>query len=178
MKTSLEIEFKTFITEEKYNELLKSLGQEDNILIQTNHYFDDELESIQNQKKVLRIRQKGNQYKLTKKSKSDEGNVENHIYLTESQALDMLKNGFDASIINEPITVHKIGELTTYRTKFPYKSGNVFLDKSLYNNKVDYELEYEAQDKEIGKKEFDEILKEYGIDFKQSYSKFKRAMGK
>lgn len=178
MKTSLEIEFKTFITEEKYNELLNKLCQNDNILIQTNHYFDDDNETIQSQKKVLRIRQKGNQYKLTKKSKSNDGNVENHIYLTEDEALKMLKNGFDASIINEPIFVHKIAELTTYRTKFPYKSGNVFLDKSIYNNKIDYELEYEASSKELGKAEFEEILKEYGITFNPSYSKFKRALGK
>ena len=178
MKTSIEIEFKTFITKEKYEELLNRLGQKDNILVQINHYFDDELESIQNAKKVLRIRQKGHQYKLTKKSKSSEGNIENHIYLTEEEALDMIENGFFASRIDEPIMVHKIGELKTERTKFPYISGNVFLDKSYYRGKIDYELEYEASDKEIGKLEFDEILKEFGIEFCASYSKFKRAIGK
>ena len=109
MKTSIEIEFKTFITKEKYEELLNRLGQKDNILVQINHYFDDELESIKNAKKVLRIRQKGHQYKLTKKSKSSEGNIENHIYLTEEEALDMIENGFFASRIDEPIMVHKIG---------------------------------------------------------------------
>ena len=178
MKTSLEIEFKTFITEDKYNELLSKLKQEDNILIQTNHYFDDTLGTLESEKKVLRIRQKGDQYKLTKKSKSTDGNIENHIYLTKDEALDMLKNGFDASIINEPINVKKVAELTTYRTKLQYKSGYVFLDKSIYNNKTDYELEYEADNKLIGQKEFKEILAEFNITFNPSYSKFKRALGK
>lgn len=177
MKTSIEIEFKTFITEDKYNELLKKLNPNNDVLIQTNHYFDDKNSSIQKDKKVLRIRQKGNQYKLTKKSKSGEGNIENHIYLTEDEAKNMLKNGFDASIIGENTYVNKISELTTYRTKLPYKSGFVFLDKSLYLNKVDYELEFEAENKEKGEIEFKEILDEFGIVFKKSYSKFKRSLG-
>ncbi len=178
MKTSLEIEFKTFITEDKYNELLSKLKQEDNILIQTNHYFDDELGSLESEKKVLRIRQKGDQYKLTKKSKSSDGNIENHIYLTKDEALNMIKNGFDASLINENIKVKKVAERTTYRTKIQYKSGYIFLDKSIYNNKTDYELEYEADNKLIGQKEFLDILSEFNIVFTKSYSKFKRALGK
>ena len=178
MYINKEIEFKTFISKEQYDSLLNEFGLDNNVFAQTNHYFDTDDTKLIQEQTVLRIRQKGNQYKLTKKSKSNDGNIENHIYLTEDEALKMLKNGFDASIINEPIFVHKIAELTTYRTKFPYKSGNVFLDKSIYNNKVDYELEYEASSKELGKAEFEEILKEYGISFNPSYSKFKRALGK
>lgn len=176
MKTSLEIEFKTFITKDKYDELLKSLHQTDNILIQTNHYFDTEDGNMQKQKKVIRIRQKGDQYKLTKKSKSDDGNIENHIYLTKDEALVMLNDGFDANKINEDCYVKKVGELTTYRSKLQYKSGFIFLDESHYNDIVDYELEFEAPNKEIGKKEFLEILDEFNIPYTPSYSKFKRCM--
>ncbi len=178
MITSTEIEFKTFITKEKYEELLKRLSEEDSILVQTNYYFDDLNHTLESNKKVLRIRQKGEQYKLTKKSKGDVGNIENHIYITKDQALNMIKDGFDANIIDENMFVTNICKLTTYRTKLKYKTGFLFLDKSIYNNKTDYELEYEATDHSIGKKEFDEILNELNISYNPSYSKFKRALGK
>lgn len=178
MITSTEIEFKTFLTKEKYEELLNKLSQEGNILKQTNYYFDDIKHTLELNKKVLRIRQKGEQYKLTKKSKGDVGNIENHIHITKDEALKMILNGFDASVIDENIFVSKICELTTYRTKIKYKTGFLFLDKSIYNNKTDYELEYEAIDPKVGKIEFDEILKELNINYDPSYSKFKRALGK
>lgn len=176
MKTSTEIEFKTFITEEKYQEMLKELNQVDNILIQTNHYFETENDDFEKEKKVLRIRQKGDQYKLTKKSKGDGCNIENHLYLTKEQALDMLKNGFDASIIGENHYVHLVGALTTYRTKLECMSGYIFLDKSEYNGITDYELEFEAPDQEIGNQDFQLILKKFNIPYNRSYSKFKRCM--
>lgn len=176
MRINVEIEFKTFITKEKYEELLSSLKQTDNILVQTNHYFDSKNDDLESQKKVLRIRQKTDQYKLTKKSKGDVGNIENHLYLTPEEAKNMLENGFDASIIGENLFVYKVGELTTYRSKLEYKSGFVFLDKSVYNGITDYELEFEAPDKEKGTIEFNEILKEFNIEYTPSSSKFKRCM--
>ena len=40
MYMNKEIEFKTFITEDNYNELVKEFGLENNIFSQINHYFD------------------------------------------------------------------------------------------------------------------------------------------
>ena len=42
MKTSIEIEYKTLITKEKYEELIKSFNLEDNIFHQINFYFDSD----------------------------------------------------------------------------------------------------------------------------------------
>lgn len=176
MKTSTEIEFKTFISKEVYESLLEKYKQKDNILVQTNHYFDSKNEDLEKQKKVLRIRQKGSQYKLTKKSPGNGCNIENHVFLTSEQAKDMLKNGFDASIIDEKINVKLVGALTTHRSKMPYKSGYLFFDKSSYNGITDYEIEYEAPEEEKGKKEFAEFLESNHIEYKRSYSKFKRCM--
>lgn len=176
MKTTTEIEFKTFITEEKYSELLKKFDMVNNILIQTNHYFDTDDNLFEKEKKVLRIRQKGDQYKLTKKSKGDGCNIENHVYLEKGNAIDMIKNGFNAKMIDEDVFVRKVGTLTTYRTKIQYKNGFLFLDKSEYNGIIDFELEYEADDKEAGEKDFHEILNEFNIEYKPSISKFKRCM--
>ena len=59
MYLNKEIEFKTFISEDKYNELVKEFGLENNIFEQINHYFDTEDTKLLEEKTVLRIRQKG-----------------------------------------------------------------------------------------------------------------------
>ena len=107
MKTNLEIEFKTAIDEKTYKKMINKFNLENSILKQTNHYFDTENEDLINQKIVLRIRQKGDQYKLTSKTHTPEGALERHLYLTKDEALDMLENGFDASIINIGYNVEK-----------------------------------------------------------------------
>lgn len=176
MNTNIEIEFKTFITKDKYEELMQKFNSDNNTLIQINHYFDTVDSLFQKEKKVLRIRQKKDQYKLTKKSKGDGCNIENHLFLTKDEALNMISNGFNANIIGENVNVINVGSLKTYRFKFQYKSGFIFLDKSEYNGITDYEIEFESSDNEIGKKDFLEFLNEYNIPYNKSYSKFKRCM--
>ncbi len=177
MYQQTEIEFKSFLSEEKYLEMLKKLNLKDKIFEQTNYYFDNDNRDISSNKAVLRIRKK-DQYKLTTKVKDNDGNnLETHKYLTDKQALDMLENGFDASIINMPYFVKLKGYLTTYRAKCPYLNGTIFLDKNEYNGHLDYELEYETTtSKEDGEIEFKDILKEFNIEYKPSMPKTKRCL--
>ena len=65
--------------------------------------------------------------------------------------------------------------LSTYRIGLPYKKGQLAIDKCKYVDKVDYELEYEATSYEAGKREFVEIVREFGITYKKSQPKIKRA---
>ncbi|MGM9971789.1 MAG: CYTH domain-containing protein [Anaeroplasmataceae bacterium] len=177
MRQNIEIEFKTKLSESKYNELLKVFNLEDQIFTQINHYFDTLDNDLLNKKIVLRIRQKGNIYKLTSKMNNPNGNKENletHIELKESDAINMLKNGFDASIINIPYKVFKVCELTTHRAKTQYLDGIVFLDKSEYNGITDYELEYEANSHDNALNNFNELLKSFNIEYEKSISKSKR----
>ena len=76
-----EIEFKTLITKEQYESLVEEFNLKDNIYCQINHYFDTPDFLLHDDKIVLRIRQKGDNYKLTKKTKSTVGNDESHILL-------------------------------------------------------------------------------------------------
>lgn len=175
MKHNLEIEFKTAIQKETYDELLKQFDLENNVFKQTNYYFDTDNLDLDNSKIVLRIRQKGNQYKLTSKSHSNEGAFETHVFITEEEALKMLRDGFDASIINLSFYVRKVSELSTYRVSTSYKNGVIFFDKSVYYGKTDYEIEYEADSQEQGKKDFDSFLNEYNIDLVKSVRKSSRA---
>lgn len=178
MKTTLEIEFKTKITEKKYQELIKMFDLEKDIFIQTNHYFDTENQDIVKSDFILRIRQKGENYKLTSKEHTDNGTIERHIKLSTEEAKKMIENGFDANIINLPFKVTKVAELTTYRVKMPYKDGMLFFDKNTYYDTIDFEIEYEANSISQGQTDFQSFLFEQGIPFVKMKSKTKRAYQK
>ena len=175
MYVNKEIEFKTFITEEQYNNLLKEFGLDNNVFAQTNHYFDTDDTKLIAEQTVLRIRQKGNNFKITKKTRAEVGADETHILISKEKALDILKNGFDASIIGLPYYVHKVAELTTYRVSTPYKNGTLFFDKSEYYGNVDYEIEYEVDDVKEGTLDFQKFLDDHNIIYKESIRKSKRA---
>lgn len=175
MKHNLEIEFKSSITKEKYEELLKTFELDNNVFVQTNHYFDTPNLDLVDKEIVLRIRQKNHNYKLTSKSHSSEGAHETHIVLSEIDANNMLRDGFDANMINIPHFVHKISELSTHRVSTSYKNGVIFFDKSVYYGKTDYEIEYEADTMEQGKIDFESFLLEYNIEHVSSERKSFRA---
>ena len=65
--------------------------------------------------------------------------------------------------------------LSTYRISMPYKKGKLSLDKCEYVNTVDYELEYEVTNRNIGKLDFIQIIKDNNIAYKKSQLKLKRA---
>ncbi len=174
MQKHLEIEFKTFITKEQYEYLLNKFDLVDKVFKQTNYYFDDEAFSLLKDKIVLRIRQK-EQYKLTKKEKGETGNNESSLYLTDQEAKDMLEKGFDASIIGINKFVKTQYQLSTYRAKTPYLGCTLFLDKSEYLDKIDYEIELEVTDYNQGLEIFNNFLKENNIEFNKSNSKAERA---
>ncbi len=175
MKHNLEIEFKTFITKEIYEDLLQKFELENNVFKQTNFYFDSKDLELEKQKIVLRIRQKQNNYKLTSKVHTDGGAEETHLLLNEDSAQTMLKDGFDASIINLNHFVSNICELSTYRVSTTYKNGVIFFDKSVYYGKTDYEIEYEADSLEQGQIDFESFLEEYNIPYVKSIRKSQRA---
>lgn len=174
-KTNVEIEFKCLISEEIYNSLIKEFNATD-IKEQTNHYFDSDNLDLKKDHIVLRIRQKKTQYKLTSKVNQAIGINESHVFLTENEGINMINNGFDASIIGLNYYVHKIGELTTYRVSFPYENGKIFFDKSLYNGIVDYEIEFEANEYSSGKETFEKFLESHDIPLNIPKSKFVRTI--
>ncbi len=177
MSTNIELEFKTKITEEQYNSLIKEFELENNVFPQTNFYFDTPNLDLFKIHTVLRIRQKGSIFKLTKKVRGKNANEadESHIFLQEETALNYLKNGFDANIIELNYQVHNVCELTTYRAKTTYKDGILFFDKSEYYGHVDYEIEYEVDSIEQGKKDFIQFLQEHKIKYEETERKSTRA---
>ncbi len=178
MNKNIEIEFKTEITIEKYQELLRQFNLENNIFKQVNHYFDTDDYMLNQRKMVLRIRQKGDtRFKVTLKSQSDQGAFESHVLLTREQALDMLENGFETKQFFDDIDyfVTFRVSLDNYRVSTPYEGGTLFLDRCEYCNVVDYEVEYEVDNYHEGEKMFQKFLEKFNIKQVPTRRKSERA---
>lgn len=178
MYTSIEIEFKTAINEEQYLSLLQEFGLENKVNKQTNYYFDTFDQKLIKNNIILRIREKDYNVKLTSKTPTNEGTLERHILLTKDEQIKMLNEGFNANIIEIDEYVHNVAKLETYRAKTQYKSGTLFFDKNVYYDTVDYEIEFEVTNEELGKQEFMEFLEIHNIPFIKMESKSKRAYKK
>jgi len=179
MQTNIEIEFKTRIKKELYNSLIDEFNLSYNVFRQVNHYFDNDNLDLMKQKIVLRIRQKKeNFFKITLKSQKEKKAFESHIIIDKYQAQNMLKNGFNISKFfpEYDLEVKFIASLENYRAKMNYEEGVLFLDKCLYGSKEDYEIEYEVNDYEQGKKSFDRLLQKYNIKPLKTIRKSERAI--
>lgn len=178
MTKNIEIEFKTGITVEKYQELLEKFNLENNIFKQTNHYFDTDDYLLNQKKMVLRIRQKSDTlYKITWKSQSEQGAFESHVLLTKQQADEMIRHGFYAKNFFEELDMFvtfKVS-LDNYRVSTPYEGGVLFLDRCEYCNVVDYEVEYEVGNYHEGQKLFEQFLHRHQIEIQPTKRKSERA---
>ncbi len=166
MTKNIEIEFKTALSLEKYQELLKLFHLENNIFKQINYYFDTDSNNLNQKNIVLRIRQKGdNHYKVTLKSQSEQGAFESHVLLTKSQAEEMIKNGFQTKDFFDDVDyfVNYRVSLVNYRVSTPYEGGVLFLDRCEYCGVEDYEVEYEVSNFNEGQLIFHQFLDRHNI---------------
>lgn len=178
MAMNLEIEFKCPINEDKYNALIKDFGLENNVFKQTNFYFDTKDKQFQKEGTVLRIRHKQpNHFKVTLKTKTPQGALESHVFLNQKQAEEMISKGFNVkSFFDIDRDVILFGKLDNYRVSTPYKDGELFFDKVEYFGHVDFEVEYEVDNYDQGKLDFDEFLKLHKIEVKPPVRKSNRIL--
>lgn len=178
MYTSVEIEYKTKINKEEYERLIDLFNLKESIFTQTNYYFDTPNHLLINNDIILRIREKSHNIKLTSKTPQETGVLERHIILDKAEAYKMIENGFNANIIEINLDVKLIASLTTHRCKMNYKSGTLFFDMNTYYDEIDYEIEFESENTELGKKEFLEFLEENNLTYTKIVSKSLRAYKK
>ena len=179
MTKNIEIEFKSAITEDVYESLLKKFDLENNIFKQTNYYFDTDDFQLNQKKVVLRIRRKKESfYKVTLKSQSEQGAFESHVLLTEDQAKNMIQNGFQTKDFFDDVDVFVTykAELDNYRVSTPFECGTLFLDRCEYYGVTDYEIEYEVDDYDEGFEVFQQFLKDYQIEYTPAKRKSERAL--
>lgn len=173
--------FKTLLTKSEYDLIFKKFSQYSGNL-QTNYYFDTKRFTLKASDAVLRIKRRDN-LTLTFERKKGYNFQRIDEDINEEQFNELVEKGIIPSEkiqeeVNEIIKNQNIinfMNLATYRISVPYKKGRLSLDKCEYVDTVDYELEYEASNREMGKTEFIEIIKEFGIAYKKSQVKLKRA---
>ncbi|NLN50980.1 MAG: CYTH domain-containing protein [Acholeplasmataceae bacterium] len=171
-----EIEFKCPISKSEYEKLIKMFELENNIYKLTNYYFDTDDNYFYNNDATLRIRHKlPNRYKVTLKSATEQGALEQHVFLNEENALKMIAEGFNVNPYFEfDKFVNVYGTLDNYRVSIPYKDGELFFDKIEYFGIVDYEVEYEVDDYETGLLDFKAFLSENKIKVRPAKRKSER----
>ncbi|MFC7321226.1 CYTH domain-containing protein [Halobacillus campisalis] len=184
MTQEIEIEFKNILTEEEFVKLYEHLSFDSEELIeQTNYYFETEDFKLRQQGSALRIRRKKDQWTLTLKQPHEEGLLETHDNLTEDEVNQwMLNRPTSTTYVQNQLQeagidiaeLRYMGSLMTRRKEKDYKGTTVVLDQSFYFERNDYELELEAADYESGKKVFEELLTAQHIPKRKTDNKIKR----
>ncbi len=186
MAEQIEIEFKNLLTKTEFEQLLAAHQLSDEQFVtQKNHYFDTPEFELKDRSCALRIREKAGRYEMTLKEPlpTGQGLLETNIELDFETASAIL-SGSSIPLIDiqnkvsllgiDPNHLSCFGTLTTSRAEFPYEGGLLVFDKSTYFDVTDYELEYEADHYEKGKRTFMELLQKANIPSRKTDNKVRR----
>lgn len=174
MSSNIEIEAKVLLLKEEYEKIIEKLNLSRYRKIkQTNYYLDTPNRFLKKNGIALRIREKEEEFELTLKTPLSEGLLEKNENISWRD-FDNLneKNFFPEGNIKKFLLILgvKVDELkiltslTTERISINYENYEIALDKNLYSNIVDYELEVESSSMEHACNEVREILKTCEID--------------
>ena len=177
---NIEQELKMALDEREYNILL-GVGHVKPQL-QTNYYFRHK---GMPKDMMIRLRKKGNEYKLCyKRQLSDRSGIavsdERECEVSASFADSMCNRGITRTEarqllgIDVPDDLSCVGSMDTYRAKFQIEQWTVELDKSVYAERVDYELECENLYVEQLEKLKNYLFYAFGIVFRPSKPKVQR----
>ena len=176
-----ECEFKSLLTENEYKRLMGHFSNA-KFDFQTNHYFDTKRFSLKAVNASLRVRER-DELSMTYKRKKGYNNDVTTVLVTKAEFEDLKNTGElkNEEVYNEISGIIKDQKLinflslSTLRAFVPYASGILNIDKSEYLGIVDYELEFATKSYHLGKSDFIKILGEFGIQYKKSDKKIKRA---
>lgn len=181
MGKDIDITFKTLLSKNEYNRLAKEFEDKPSNL-QVNYYFDTSRFTLKASEIILRVR-KREKYELALRRKKGYNRIELNSIITDEEFEEFVNKGIIPSVEIQAELCELIKEqtlvmymsLSTFRIFFPYKKGILAIDKCEYLGETDYELEYQANTYEQGKREFVELVKEFNIAYKKSDTKIKRA---
>lgn len=178
----MEFEAKNLLTEQEYELLITHFNQ-NKPKTQINHYFETDDFLLKSKGAALRIRELNNQYVLTLKQPEQDGLLETHVMITEEiknqwlagqiVVIPQFKNHLDKLGIN-PENLKYWGNLRTDRIEIEQEQITIVLDKSFYNNTIDYELEIEANSMTIAKDKLNQLLITHQIERKNTVNKIVR----
>ncbi len=191
MEQELEIEYKNELTEEEYQNILKTefSNLAPHKITQWNHYFDTEENELKKQQSALRIRVADTYSEATFKVPAEGFLMETNIPLDERQTAHILDIGYFTlnDITNKKIDL-RLNQITnetlfthfnSFKTvRFEKKEGHnlMVLDQTTFQNgQVDYELEVESTDAILGQKYINSLLNKYLIPKRPTLPKIARA---
>lgn len=180
-KQNPDVEFKSLLTKEEYNFLINEFPNAKSDF-QTNHYFDTARFSLKALDASLRVRER-NDFSLTYKRKKGYSIDVKTVDITKEDLEKMRETGIChieeiagdlQNVIKEQKIINFLS-LSTFRTFLPYKDGVLNIDRTEYCGIVDYEVEFSSKSYHQGKDTFVQLINEYGIKYKKSDKKIKRA---
>ena len=169
MKGNKEEEYKTLVTKEQFYRLADNYKPL-KFIKQLNHYYVSDDPSHY----AFRIREKEDKKIFTMKEPCDGARMEYEKELDtdidkDVEIVEMLKG----KGLQPPYEL--LGDMTTYRAIYFDGYGELCFDINLYNDLIDYEIEYEKINERDGfKEEFINILKKADIDYEPSSSEYHR----
>lgn len=188
MNKNLETECKVLLNSEDYNLLFDYFNlSKIKPIKQINYYFDTLGLNLASNGYNMRVRHIMNDdtYVLTVKiPQSNESNLEINQEIMYYEFKDLIEHGkIPEGFINEEINkfnhedILLLSSLITTRYEFEYKLGLLALDYNEYNNKYDFELEFEGSSIDYCKKTIGDLLESLNIEYEFSkVSKRKRAL--
>lgn len=178
----MEFEAKNLLTEQEY-QLLVAHFNYNKPKTQINYYFETDDFLLRSKGAALRIRELNSQYVLTLKQPAQDGLLETHVKITEeiknqwltgqTVVIPQFKNQLDKLAVN-PEKLKYWGNLRTDRIEIEQEDITIVLDKSFYNNTIDYELEIEANSMTRAKDKLNQLLITHQIDRKNTVNKIVR----
>lgn len=176
---NIEQELKLLLDEREYNIIFEQAKTEPQL--QTNYYFGY---TGMDKQVMVRIRHKSGRFVLCYKKRMshiDSVSVcdEREIELSAEVAVNMLKKGITADQLKQLFDVELedmlcLGSMDTYRAKFQLNEWTLELDKNVYFDHVDYELECEDNDVVSLNKLKNYLYYKYGIVIKPASPKVQR----
>ncbi len=177
--TNIEQELKLSIDERQYNNIVSSAVSSS---VHTNHYFYCDKMPMG---LTVRIRHSDSGYMLTAKvhvSHTQDVNVcqEHNAELTAGLAISMISSGISIEQLHHmvgidvPQHLRSIGYMTNKRSIVDIDGHMVELDKCSYLDTVDYELEYECNDRAKMQSLRSVLLHRYALSLTPSVSKYCR----
>ena len=178
----MEFEAKNLLTEQEY-QLLVTHFNHNKSKTQINYYFETNDFLLKSKGAALRIRELNNQYTLTLKQPEQDGLLETHVKINEEiknqwlagkcVVIPQFKSQLDKLGIN-PEKLKYWGNLRTDRIEIEQEQVTIVLDKSFYNNTIDYELEIEANSMTRAKDKLNQLLMIHQIEQKNTVNKIVR----
>ena len=173
MSSNIEIEAKVLLLKDEYNAIIEKLNlQKYRKIKQTNHYIDTPDRYLKKNGIALRIREKDEVFELTLKTPLSEGLLEKNenISWRDFENLSERQIFPDGNIrkflliLGVKVSDLKVlTSLCTERIHVEFEGYGLALDKNIYSNIVDYELEVESSSIERAQQEIENILNECDI---------------